>query len=582
MPISPSSLNGYDFNSHAEKEIYLAATESKYFNNSDKYLFHSLNMSKTGDKRVKGEIDFVYLDSECILFMEVKGGEIKYDSLSNQWYVMGGTEKGDPFKQAYDSLFQTRDGLLPGLFERRFVSKRLVFGIGVLFPDCLKPDEFRKSTKDQMEYDPELIFDYTDKKVNDGFIKYIEKLKLYWSSHPQFRNRTGISSLELSSISKFFRKDLHFRLPVSDLISKSDKETSRLTSMQMFALDNLKYNEGRGGIIMGGPGTGKTLLALELLKRKVTSGKRTLFVCFNKNLAEYLNTQAVNHISDEGMFEIKHLHGIYRDNSYVHDSVGPVQNGEDYWSQELPLLFVRKLADSKKQSFDYLILDEGQDILNEYHFDALDELLKGGLNSGNWALFMDKEFQNIYNRDADSYFEYLREVYPCFVNVLQINCRNTLSTIQRASVQTGFPQMPCLKTDQFWKSEIRFYKSEIDLLNRINSIISNKEEEGIQRKDITVLCFEKRQIEALIRSNPNLYFEGAFSNVKKVNISTIHSYKGLENRFIIICGPADYNIHDKVQMSLIYIANTRATAQSIFFINTFFQPVFEDRINSLI
>jgi KaiC/GvpD/RAD55 family RecA-like ATPase len=62
--------------------------------------------------------------------------------------------------------------------------------------------------------------------------------------------------------------------------------------MQMYILDNLKYNPGKGGIILGGPGTGKTVLALDLLKRKVTEGKNTLLICFNKNLAEHLQHQS--------------------------------------------------------------------------------------------------------------------------------------------------------------------------------------------------------------------------------------------------------------------------------------------------
>src|SRR4051812_23797223 len=109
MPLSPSSLNGYEFSSKAEKEIYLAAAESRYFNNTERYLFHSLNMAKTGDRKIKGEIDFVYLDSDCILFLEVKGGLVKFDSLKNQWYILGGTEPGDPFRQPYNTLFYTRD-----------------------------------------------------------------------------------------------------------------------------------------------------------------------------------------------------------------------------------------------------------------------------------------------------------------------------------------------------------------------------------------------------------------------------------------------------------------------------------------
>lgn len=577
MPISPSSLNGYEFNSAAERKIYELAAESGYFNNSERYLFHSLNMAHTGDKKIKSEIDFVYLDGECILFFEIKGGAVKFNSLMNEWWVLGGTEKGDPFKQAYQTLFITRDKLLPDLFKNRSVSSRLVFGIGVLFPECLKPDEFTKRTSESMEFDPELIFDYNDYKSKNGLIHYITHVKKYWSEHPQFVNRPGISHKEVIAISKFFRQDLHFKLPVSDLLREGDNEINRLTGMQMYVLDNLEFNPGKGGIILGGPGTGKTILAIELLKRIQASGKCVLLVCYNKNLAEHLNKR-VSSMGWDGSFEIHHLHSLYRNPEYLNSNLEFNAMNDEFWKRDLPLFFKSNLTEARKEYFDYIIIDEGQDILNEFHFEALGKLLKGDMESGNWTVFMDKEFQNLYNEDAEEYYEYMRNVYPCFVTLLNLNCRNTLSTVKRASVETGFPEMPCLRTDQTWNSEIKFYSSGINLKNAINDMIIRMENEGIEKKDITVLCTEKAQMNDLIQSSPNRYAESAFFVQGKINLSTIHAYKGLENKFILICGPENYDPSNRNQMSLIFIANTRATAQSVFFLNKRFEQIIVNRI----
>jgi len=571
-------LSGYEFNSKAEKIIYESALESKYFDNNEKYLFHSLNMVHTGDKKIKGEIDFVYLDNECILFLEVKGGQVKYDSLKNQWYVLGGTEPGDPFKQCYDSLFYTRDILLPKLFEGKSVPNRLVFGIGILFPEANKPKEFRKSFRSQMEYDPELIYDYQD-QAKGGFINYIIKVKKYWSEHPQFINRPGLSHKEISTISSFFRKNLHFRLPISDLLKKEAAEVLRLTNFQMFALENINYNLGKGAIIMGGPGTGKTLLALELLKRTVIENKRTLLVCYNKNLVQYLS-ELIQKMHLNSLYTVRNIHSLYNDQIFLKNNPSLPTGNDDYWSRDLPLFFAKNLNDSFKGSYDYLIIDEGQDILNEYHFEALGKLLKGGIESGNWALFMDKVYQNIYNNDAEEYFNYLRDVYPSFVNILNVNCRNTISTIQRASVQSGLPEMPCLRTDQIWNSEIKFYTSDIDLNNKINDLIFKMIDDGIEMEDITVLCSDRKQLTEVINCNSKIFFDSAFSQTKKINVSTIHAYKGLENKFILILGPENYDSSNYKQMALIYIANTRATAQSIFFINKRYDSIIINRITN--
>lgn len=576
MPISPSSLSGYDFNSEAEKKIYLAAQISGHFNNLNRYLFHSLIIHKTGNKKLKGEIDFVYLDKDCILFLEVKGGQVKYDSLKNDWYVMGGTQKGDPFKQAYDSLYQTRDNLLVELFGNHSVSNRLVFGIGVLFPDCIKPVEFQKHGISNMEYDSALIYDFNDSNLPDGLIRYIEKIKNYWSKHNQFKEREGLSEREVVTISKFFRQDRHFKLPISELIKKSSLEVTTFTRMQMYALDSLHYNPGKGGLIIGGPGTGKTVLALELLRRLVNEGKRTLFICFNRNLLESLKLR-ISNLCIGNNYEIRHLHGLLRDSSYIDGPLNSINKNEDYWSKSLPLYFSKNLNEENIESFDHLIIDEGQDILNEYYIEALGKLIKGGLNGGSWTVFLDKTFQNIYNPVADEYFDYLRCTYPAFIIPLQLNCRNTLSTIKTAVMQTGLPLMPCLRNEYIWNSLIRFHNSDADLKDQIFDAIEKLESEGIDKKYITILCSEKKQISDLLLVGKEILIESAFSVINKINVCTIHSYKGLENEFILIIGPSYYDPCNVIQMHLIYIANTRACSQSVLFLDRKFKNIIEDR-----
>src|SRR6056297_3712842 len=117
MPISPNSIKGIEFNSNAEKVILEKAIESVYFKKNNRHWFHSLEITETGSKKRLAEADFVYLDDNYILFFEVKGGSIKYDSIRNEWWVMGGKKKQDPFKQVKDIWFQVTDQLLPDIFN---------------------------------------------------------------------------------------------------------------------------------------------------------------------------------------------------------------------------------------------------------------------------------------------------------------------------------------------------------------------------------------------------------------------------------------------------------------------------------
>jgi hypothetical protein len=577
MPISPSTIQGYPFGSKAERKIHEYALKEGVFSDPSKYLFHSLSIVNTGNNKVKAEIDFVYLDSDCILFLEVKGGQVKFDSSFNQWYVMGGTEKGDPFKQAYDGLFNTRDRLLPALFKAMGVSNRLVFGVGVLFPDCQKPQLFTKYRVSNMEYDPELIFDYDDNAKTNPFGKYIDRIKKYWTAHPQFWGREGISRRELTNIANYFRQDLHFKLPISDILTKSVKEVKHFTAMQMYILDTVAYNPARGALIIGGPGTGKTMLALELLRRSLAKGNKTLFICFNRNLVDYLLLKATS-MELQGEFKITNLHALLRDRAYIDADPLPIEDSVDFWPQKLPLYFSKNLKKDIIGTFDYLIVDEGQDIMNEYQIEALGKLVSGDLDSGQWAIFLDKEYQKIFNEHPEEYLEYLREAYPNITVPLVLNCRNTFSTVGSASLQTGLPKMPCMRNEHTWISIIKYFVSEKDLLNLVKETIAKHLTEGIEMKDITVLCYDNKQVMTLRDSIGAKSHQSAISVPHRINVLTIQSYKGLENEFILIIGPSNYEPLDKRQMQLLYMANTRACSQSILFINRKYKGALEENI----
>ena len=110
MPILPK--HRVEFTNIAEKEIYIKARQSSYFDTSKRYFFHSLRNHNAKNKIV-GEVDFVYLDDQFVIFLESKGGAVKYDSMNDEWWVLGGTQKGDPFAQVTNYLFYLRNNLFP-------------------------------------------------------------------------------------------------------------------------------------------------------------------------------------------------------------------------------------------------------------------------------------------------------------------------------------------------------------------------------------------------------------------------------------------------------------------------------------
>ena len=68
-----------------------------------------------------------------------------------------------------------------------------------------------------------------------------------------------------------------------------DEKLKRFTSEQLKALDSMRENPR---VVFNGPaGTGKTLLAIEAARRSISDGCRTLFLCYNKHISEWVKSQ---------------------------------------------------------------------------------------------------------------------------------------------------------------------------------------------------------------------------------------------------------------------------------------------------
>ena len=76
--------------------------------------------------------------------------------------------------------------------------------------------------------------------------------------------------------------------------------------------------------------------------------------------------------------------------------------------------------------YDYVVIDEGQDLLLAETIDVINILLVGGLGKGKWSIFLDPN-QNIFNNSEEYDFamEYLKDISNPVIYTLNYNCRNT-------------------------------------------------------------------------------------------------------------------------------------------------------------
>ena len=115
-----------------------------------------------------------------------------------------------------------------------------------------------------------------------------------------------LSKEQMADLVQFMRGDFEKLPSLGVTFELVEQQMIRLAARQCAILDALARNQRM--IIEGSAGTGKTLLAVECARRHAAQGRRVLFVCFNRLLADHLNVYAARHGLTHGV-SIDTLHG---------------------------------------------------------------------------------------------------------------------------------------------------------------------------------------------------------------------------------------------------------------------------------
>ena len=145
------------------------------------------------------------------------------------------------------------------------------------------------------------------------------------------------------------------RKPLKAKMAQAESTLITLTQEQVGILQSIRRN--RRAVILGGAGTGKTVLATEKARKLAQEGLNTLFLCYNKPLQEYLAAT----LKDTGV-RVQTFHGLVFHQCLMAGIPIP-QNEErtlEWYVTEAPLLLARA-ARVNGDRFSALIIDETQD-----------------------------------------------------------------------------------------------------------------------------------------------------------------------------------------------------------------------------
>ncbi len=542
-----------EVSSSAERRIF------EWFQNAaqtdDWIVLHSLGIS-THNKVIYGETDFFVLAPRMGLFaLEVKGGRIKRENgiwyFTNKYGKTNSKVRG-PFDQAKESVFSIVSALRKRIDSDHHYLTNVFFGFGVMFPDI----EYEASGIDEEQWQ---IFDSRDGNHAKDFIERLaDGARRKWENIYGCLDESKLPTVEdVRYLTSILRGDFDYAVSMVAQLRNADEALISLTKEQYRCLDQLDDNPRC--LIQGPAGTGKTLLAVEEVKKSVARGKRTALFCFNSNLADWLK----GYFDDMPItLRPKYVGTLHRFMAQkVKESGISLQPPQDelelqrFYQQVLPRATMKALC-TAEESFDKIVVDEAQDLICIDYLDVFDACLRKGMIRGHWTMFGDFSMQAIYaNGQTGAKIKKLLEDYTSFIRFsLTLNCRNTKPICEEIQTVTGFKAPGGLWT-KVEGPPVNYitYASAKDQRDKLADLLDHLVDMRIEPGRITILSPYRR--ENSVVSLLNRFDIRDFSMHENTNITfcTIQAYKGLENTVIILTDIEDFSM-DK----LMYVGLSRA------------------------
>jgi hypothetical protein len=399
--------------------------------------------------------------------------------------------------------------------------------------------------------EPWQIFDSRNRdKVGEYVLSLARHTREVWNSLYGASDSRIPDTDCIQRISEILRGDFECVPVLYKQIHDTEQRIVHVTHEQLHCLDQMADNPRC--LIHGGAGTGKTLMALEQLRRSALKGERVGLFCYNTSLGIWLKDRVARMGLDRAGCFVGTLHSLMA--QYAAPKAH--KSDEVFYSEVMPS---QAYENMKQMSpwFDRIIVDEVQDLLQPQYLKVLDVCLSGGLAQGHWDMFGDFNRQAIYTEDMSLHKAVaLLQNYAAFaICRLIVNCRNTKNIIEDAAYITRMSPSECLHNDiAGMPVSYMCYGSKEEQVSALLKLLDHLKAEGVLESDVTILSPRRREISAVpgIANRDILpYVPG--SNSAAITFSTIQAFKGLENSVIVLTDIESYS-----NTQLLYVGFSRA------------------------
>ena len=451
-----------------------------------------LGLTPTGVEK-DGEADFVVVHPvRGYLTIEVKGGAISYDPVTDQWRSRDRHQIDHKIKDPVGQACSAKHELLKKVkqassWPHRFIRMRH----GIVFPDSLPPDEALGPDK------PREIFCCRGELATlDQWIR--RRLASGDESEP---GPAGVQAFR-----DVLAKPFELSVPLAHYLDDDDQEIALLTPEQFHILNAVE--EGNRIAAGGGAGTGKTVLAVEDATRRSRSGLKTALICVSARLAGHLNERVAGTGVDVWSLDklCDHLAG----------QAGLSIPKAGYRNDDIANTICRAVRQRPDLKYDAVIVDEGQDIRSGW-WAALEDLLKAPKTS----------YLHVYfDTNQTVYGDVSRELASFSFAPVRLT-RNLRNTRRIHSAASRFYSGAELRPDGPEGTPLEWIEAtarnaDLKALEVVRRLTG---EDMVNPENVIVLCADQQMKETL--ETKLAAFEG-------VEVELIQDFKGLEKPVVIL------------------------------------------------
>lgn len=467
------------------------------------------------------ELDLVVLwPGVGIAVVEVKGGTVWCDDSDQWWSSRNGTHK--PIENPMAQVESARHELHRFLLDRRLPASRARTQHLVVLPHTAVPQHFDPTACPRAQV--------VDRDDLPHLVDRVRQLVEHGSgSEP-------LDPIAVPALVALFSQEL---APDGQADAEEHEQRADQLAVQQADVLDLLSRQKRFTVI-GGAGTGKTVLALEQARRLADDGKRVALVCYSRGLGRFLQQRTSTWRRPPAYT------GLFHDLALQWGA--PPGEGSDYYEQELPR-HLGELARGRTDRFDAVVVDEGQDF-GDLWWPSLLECLRDRENGGVFV-FMDED-QRVFQRQGAAPVD--GEPYP-----LRRNFRNTKRIAQVFGSLAS--EQPAFHGRQ--GTRVRFVQCSADEAvaradDAVDALLDVWEPQQIAL--LTTKNRHPEHVAQVERHGPDGYWDGYFAG-EDVFYSSVSGFKGLE-RTCVVLAVNGFSAEAQAK-EMLYVGLSRARSQLV-------------------